>query len=76
MVLHRHLIVTAIVIKAKVVAQKGRCLNLRGFKAKEIHLLVVLNLDFLVICEAGVAEKLEGLAAWHREMGFVDTDGG
>ena len=74
MVLDNDLVVPALVIEAKVVAQERRGLNLRRIKPQEVDLRVVLDLDLFIVGHPLVPEQLEGLAAGHGELDFVDAD--
>ena len=74
MVLHLNLIVAALVIEAKVMAEERRCLDLRSLETQEVDLLIVLDLELLVVGEALVAEERKGLPTGHRELNLVDAD--
>ena len=73
-VLDNDLVVSTLVIEAKVVTQERCGLNLRRIKPQEVDLRVVLNLDLFIVGHTLVLKQLEGLAAGHGELNFVDAD--
>jgi hypothetical protein len=56
MVFEHDLIVTSLVVIAKVIGVQGRSLDLLGFNAKVVDLLVVEDLSFLVVCQVSHEE--------------------
>ncbi len=73
-VLHDDLVVTTLIVEAEVVAKERARLDLVCLQTQKVDLLVVLNLNFFVICHTLVLEKMQGLARRHREMHFINSD--
>ena len=74
MVLHDDLVVTTLVIKSEVVTKQRASLDLGCLETKEVHLLIVLDLDFLIVCHALVLEDVQCLTRRHWELHFIDAN--
>ena len=74
MVLHDDLVVTTLVIKSEVVTKQGASLDLGCLKAKEVHFLIVLDLDLLIVCQALVLENVQCLTRRHWELHLIDAN--
>lgn len=75
MVFYDNLVVSTLVIKAKVVAKEGGSFDFRRVKTKEVDFRVVLNLDLFIVSHSLVLEELKSLSTRHWEGYLVDADG-
>ena len=61
MVLNYYLVVSSLIVIAKVIGMKRRTLDLLGFNTKVVDLLVVENLSFFMVSQVA-HEKFEGFS--------------
>lgn len=73
-ILDHDLVVATLIVETKVVAEKRRGFDFCGFKAQEVDLLIILNLDFFIVRHSLVLKELEGLAGRNRELNLIDAD--